>query len=191
MTNDVPNYADNSIPSFGVVLSSNVSQNLDFTLSYTGNYNFVKNSLAAQANNNYYNHTASFKINWIFLKGVVFNTNITHSYYSTFSSSAGNIDYFLWNTYIGYKFFKDRSLEARITAFDILNQNKSVTRTVAANYVENDVTRVLQQYFMFQLTYTLRHFKGAMPAEESPKDNNMNIPGMPPGGGHWRDRNGG
>ncbi len=191
--NDIADYSNNYIPTLGVVLSSNVSEKLDFTLAYSGNYNFVKNSLqVGSLNNNYYSHTASFKINWIFLKGVVFNTNISHNYYSTFSSSAGNIDYFLWNAYVGYKFFKNRSLEARISAFDILNQNKSVTRTVAANYVENDVTKVLQQYFMFQLTYTLRHFKGVAPVDEAPKDNNLNIPGMPPGGpGGWRGRNGG
>jgi hypothetical protein len=186
-------YSNDLVPSAGIVISSNVSEKLDFTLSYTGTYNFVKNSMQRQANNNYYNHVAAFKINWIFLKGFVFNTSITHSYYSTLSSAVGNIDYFLWNAYIGYKFFKNRSLEARITAFDILNENKSVTRTVAANYVQNDVTTVLQQYFMFQLTYTLRNFKGVMPApdENGPKENGPNVPGMNPGGQNWHDHNGG
>ena len=188
MINGVADYSNDLVPSAGIVISSNVSQNLDFTLSYTGTYNFVKNSLQGQANNNYYNHVAAFKINWIFLKGFVFNTNITHSYYSTLSSASGNIDFLLWNAYVGYKFFKNRSLEARLSAFDILKQNRSITRTVGPNYVENDLTNVLQQYFMFQLTYTLRHFKGVMPTEESNDHGNMNIPGgMPPGGGRWRD----
>ncbi len=194
LIDSVADYSNDLVPSAGIVISSNISQNLDFTLSYTGTYNFVKNSLQGQANNNYYNHTASFKINWIFLKGFVFNTNITHSYYSTLSSSSGNIDFLLWNAYVGYKFFKNRSLEARLSAFDILKQNKSITRTVGANYVENDLTNVLQQYFMFQLTYTLRHFKGmTMPTEESNERGNMpgGPPGgMPPGGGHWHDSGG-
>ena len=192
LINNVAEYSNDLVPSAGIVISSNISQNIDFTLSYTGTYNFVKNSLqVGQANNNYYNHTASFKINWIFLKGFVFNTNITHSYYSTLSSSAGNIDFLLWNAYVGYKFFKNRSLEARISAFDILNQNKSITRTVGANYVENDFTNVLQQYFMFQLTYTLRHFKGMAPIDNpSQNDNHPNIPGMPDGGGHWHGNGG-
>ncbi len=186
-------YSNNLVPSAGIVISSNISQKLDFTISYTGTYNFVKNSLQGSANNNYYNHVASFKVNWIFLKGFVFNTNITHSYYSTLSSSAGNIDFVMWNAYVGYKFFKDRSLEARLSAFDLLNQNKSITRTVAANYVENDITTVLRQYFMFQLTYTLRHFKGMAPVEESKEDDKgrPDMPGGMPGGGHWRDRSGG
>ena len=135
------------------------------------------------ANNNYYNHTASFKINWIFLKGFVINTNITNSYYSTLSSSAGNVNYLLWNAYVGYKFLKNRALEARISAFDLLNQNKSVTRTVAATYVENDLSNVLQQYFMFQLTYTLRNFKGPLPDNGRHPDDGMH--GPMPGGGNF------
>lgn len=192
LVNNVADYSNDLVPSAGIVVSSNVSQNLDFTLSYNGSYNFVKNSLQGMANNNYYNHTASFKINWIFLKGFVFNTNITHAYYSTLSSSAGNVDFYLWNAYVGYKFFKNRSLEARISAFDILNQNKSISRTVAANYVENDLTTVLQQYFMFQLTYTLRHFKGMAPIDENQSERPNIPPGMfPGGGGHWREHDGG
>ena len=163
--NNVADYSNNLIPNGGVVISSNINQNLDFTLAYSGSYNFVKNSLQGTANNNYYNHTASFKINWIFLKGFVINSNISNAYYSTLSSSSGNINYYLWTSYIGYKFLKNRALEARITAFDILNQNKSVTRTVAANYVENNLTNVLQHYLMFQLTYTLRSFKGPLPED--------------------------
>ena len=165
--NYVEDHSNDWVPSAGIVISSNVSANLDFTLSYTGNYNFVKNSLQVMTNNNYYNHTASFKINWIFLKRVVLNSNISNSYYSTLNTSSGNINYYLWTSYIGYKFLKNRSLEARFTLFDILNQNKSVSRIVAANYVENDITNILRQYGMFQLTYTLRNFKGAPPSDDN------------------------
>ena len=166
---DVTNYSSNYVPSAGIVLSSNVSEKLDFTLSYSGSYNIVKNTLQTQTNNNYYSHVAGFKINWIFLKNFVLNTNITHNYYTAFSST-GDQSFFLWNAYLGYKLLKKQALEARISAFDILNQNKSITRTVTGTYVENDVTTVLKQYFMFQLTYTIRNFKGAMPT--APQEDN-------------------
>jgi len=193
--NNVADFSNNLVPTGGIVISSNVSQYLDFTLSYTGNYNFVKNSLQTMTNNNYYNHTASFKINWIFLKGVVINSNISNSYYSTLSSSSGNINYFLWTSYVGYKFLKDRSLEARFTVFDMLNQNKSVSRIVAANYVENDVTNILRQYGMFQITYTLRNFKGAIPTDDNSDGEHHRDWGGPggggPGGGGYRQGGGG
>ena len=189
--NNAADFSNDWVPSAGVVISSNVSQNLDFTLSYTGNYNFIKNSMQGMANNNYYNHTASFKINWIFLKGVVLNSNISNSYYSTLSTSSGNINYYLWTSYIGYKFLKDRSLEARFTVFDMLNQNKSVSRIVAANYVENDITNILRQYGMFQLTYTLRNFKGVLPSDNSDGEHHHDWGGPGGGGGDFHGGGGG
>ena len=188
--NNVADYSNDLVPTGGIVVSSNVSANLDFTLSYTGSYNFVKNSLQQMTNDNYYNHTASFKINWIFLKGVVINSNISNSFYSTLSNASGNINYFLWTSYIGYKFLKNRALEARFTVFDMLNQNKSVSRIVGANYVENDVTNILQRYGMLQLTYTLRNFKGAIPTDG--EQHHFRPDGMGDGnGGGWHGGGGG
>ncbi len=191
--NYVQDFSNDWVPTAGVVISSNVSPELDFTFSYTGNYNFVKNSLQGMANNNFYNHAASFKINWILLKGIVINSSISNSYYSTLSNSSGNINYYLWTSYIGYKFLKDRSLEARFTVFDMLNQNKSVSRIVAANYVENDVTNILRQYGMLQLTYTLRNFKGALPQDNQDGEHHHDWGGPGggnPGGGGYRDGGG-
>jgi len=181
--NNVLDYSNNTIPNAGIVISSNVSKELDFTLAYSANYNVIKNSLQGQGNNDYYSHTASFKINWIFLKGFVVNSNISNAYYATLSSSSGVINYYLWTSYVGYKFLKNRALEARFTVFDMLNQNKSVTRTVGANYVENTVTNVLQRYGMLQLTYTLRNYKGALPENSQEHEwHNHDFGGPPPGG---------
>lgn len=169
--NGLNNFSDNYIPTAGVVLSSNISEKLDFTLSYFGSYNIVQNTYQAQANN-YYNHTASLRFNWMFLKHFVLNTNITENYYTAFDNAA-NQDFFLWNAYLGYKFLKNDALEARVSVYDMLNQNRSINRTVTETYIENSVTQVLQQYFMFQLTYTIRNFKGgmAMPVEDKGDDN--------------------
>ncbi|PQJ12511.1 hypothetical protein CJD36_001820 [Flavipsychrobacter stenotrophus] len=185
MINNEINYSNNTTPSGGLVLSSNISANLDFTLSYTGSYNYVTNSLNTQSNNNYYSHVAAFKINYIFLKNFVLNTNITNNYYAAFTGTPDQ-NYFLWNAYLGYKMLKAKALEVRITAFDILNQNRSVTRTVTTQYAENNTTTVLQQYFMLQLTYTIRNFKGQMPTLEEGPEHGMRGPGGPggrPGGG--------
>ncbi|MCD6012410.1 MAG: hypothetical protein K0Q79_2272 [Flavipsychrobacter sp.] len=159
--NGLNNFSDNYIPSGGVVLSSNISEKLDFTLSYFGSYNIVKNTYQSQSNNNYYNHTASLRFNWLFLKHFVLNTTITENYYTAFDNAADQ-NFFLWNAYLGYKFLKNDAMEARVLVYDILNQNSSISRTVTETYIENSVTQVLKQYFMFQLTYTIRNFKGSM-----------------------------
>jgi len=187
LINDRLNYANNIIPTFGVVLGSNISEKIDFTLSYTGNYNIVRNTIQSQSNNDFYNQSVTARFNWLFLDNFVFNTDITNNYYTAFSST-GNQDYFLWNAYVGYKMFK-KQLEARVSVYDLLNQNTSITRTVTETYIENANTQVLRQYFMFQLIYTVRKFKSGAAPEQEKRDGPMMPP--PPGGFRRPDGRGG
>src|ERR1019366_9286015 len=149
----------------GFVLGSNISEKIDFTISYSGSYNIVKNSLQTSSNNNYFNHTAGVKFNWMFYMGYVFNTSIQNTYYAGVSQGY-NQDIFLWNASLGYKFFKDQSLEVRASINDILNQNSGISRTVNETYVEDSKTQVLKRYLMLTVTYTMRYFK--KPAAKMP-----------------------
>lgn len=170
--NNQINYANNYAFNGGVVISSNISENLDFTLSYNGNYNVVKNTINTQSDNNYYTQTTSARLNWIFLDGFIFNTSLNHQLYSGLSQGF-NQNYLLWNAGLGYKFLKDRSLDVRLNVYDILRQNRAITRTVTETYIEDSYTNVLQRYFMLNVTYTLRRFGGKKVSEEE-MDKQMN-----------------
>jgi hypothetical protein len=177
LINGAQNTAGSTVLNGGMYIGSNISSDLDFSLSYNASYNIVKNSLQTSSDNTYYSHTANFKVNWIFLKGFVLNTDITNTLYQGLSSGFDQ-NYFLWNAYLGYKFLKDRSLEAKVSVYDILDQNRSVSRTVSETYTQDTRTKTLQRYGMITLTYTLRNFKKGMPAQ-----NKFELPpGMPPPG---------
>src|SRR5690606_28840952 len=136
----------------------------------------VKNSAQKQSDNSYFTHTATFKLNWIFWKGVVFNTDVSNTIYNGLSQSF-NQQYYLWNAYVGYKLGKNKAFEAKVSVFDILNQNRSINRTVTGAYTEDSYTNVLRRYVMFTLTYTLKNFKNGTPpkTEEEKKP----FPGAP------------
>lgn len=179
LINSKLNISDNYALNGGAYIGSNISKDLDFSLSYNGTYNIVKNSLQTQSDNNYVTQATGLKLNWIFLDGFVINTDVVYTIYSGLSQSY-NQEYFLWNAYAGYKFFKDRSLEAKVSIFDILNQNRSIGRNVTGNYTEDYNTTVLKRYFMFTLTYTFKKFKsGTQPKSELEEDPMKNMPGMP------------
>lgn len=179
LINNRLNISDNYALNGGAYIGSNVSENLDFSIGYNGSYNIVKNSVQKQSDNNYVTQATTFKLNWIFLDGFVINTDVVYTVFSGLSQSY-NQEYFLWNTYVGYKFFKDRSLEAKVSVFDLLNQNRSIGRTVTGNYTEDFNTTVLKRYFMFTLTYTFKKFKsGTQPKSETEENPMKNIPGMP------------
>jgi len=190
LINNIANFANTYTFNGGVVVSSNISENVDFTLSYNGNYNLVNNTLQTSGNNNYYYHAATAKINWIFLQRCVVNTSITQSLYSGLGQGFDQ-QFYLWNAYVGYKFLKDKSLEARVSAYDILKQNRNITRNITNTYVEDVRTQALTQYFMFTLTYTLRNFKG-VPPDMGPADGGRGPGGYrPDGGGGFRPDGGG
>ncbi len=173
LTNKAENYALNS----GVVISSNVSEALDFTLSYSGYYNIVKNTVQTQSNSNYYNHNASFKINYLFQKRWVFNSSINNTTYAGLADGF-NQNFWLWNMAFGYKLLKDKSLDIRVTAYDLLNQNKAISRNVTETYIEDNYTNVLQRYFMLNITYTIRKFNAPenKPDPMFPRDEMMPYP---------------
>jgi hypothetical protein len=141
----------------GITIASNFSEKIDFTISYSGGYTVVRNSLQTSSDNNYFVGTANAKINLLFGKGLVLTTDATHSMYRGLEKEY-NQDFILWNAGLGYKFLKDRLLDVRIIAYDILNQNNSISRSVTETYIDDTRTNVLNQYFMLQVTYTFRNF---------------------------------
>jgi hypothetical protein len=155
LVNNVSNLAHSSALNGGVVLASNISEDLDFTLSYNGTYNIVRNSLQTSLNNTYFSHTASLRLNLTFFGGLVFRNETFNSLYTGLGSGY-NQNYVLWNVSLAQKFFENKSCELRIGVTDLLDQNKSVNRNVTETYIEDSQNQVLGRYFLLQFTYTVR-----------------------------------
>jgi hypothetical protein len=71
-----------------------------------------------------------------------------------------NQNYTMWNGSISKLFLKDKSIEAKFTAFDLLKQNRSINRSVQENYIEDSRSNVLTQYYMVTVKYNLNKFGG-------------------------------
>lgn len=164
MINNVPNFSNTYAVSQGLVVSSNISDKLDFTVAYSGNYNVVRNSIQPNLNNNYYTQSLTGKVNWIFGKGFVVQSDISNQSYRGLGAGY-NQNFTLWNASVGKKFLKNNAGELKLTVFDILKQNNSISRNVTETYVQDVTNRVLTQYAMLTFTYTLRNF-GKMPSND-------------------------
>ena len=149
------NIADVSAFSAGCVISSNISEDVDFTLSYTGNYSMSRNTLESDQDANYFYHTAGVKLNLIFLNGCVFRNETTNMLYNGLSGGF-NQNYVLWNLSLARKMFDNQRGELRAGVTDLLNQNRSISRSVTETYLEDTQNQSLGRYFMLVFTYTLR-----------------------------------
>ncbi len=157
LINEQANYAYQPTLGLGLVVSSNISEDFDFTLSTQTNLNWVENSLRANTSQRYINQNTRFRLNWIFLDGVVFASDLSHNSYSGLSEGY-NDESLLWNLSLGWKFLADDQAEIKLTVFDVMKQNQSIIRNVTETYIEDSRSDVLQRYALLTFSYTIRSF---------------------------------
>ena len=68
------------------------------------------------------------------------------------------------------KIFKKAGRRIKISVFDLLKQNKSITRNVTASYIQDVNNQVLQQYFMLTFTYKLKTFGKGKPGNNNDRE---------------------
>ena len=77
---------------------------------------------------------------------------------------------------------EEKAGELKLSVFDILKQNQSISRTVTETYIQDAQSRVLQQYFMLTFTYNLKNFgktgNKQQPASDTPSDMRPGSRGM-------------
>ncbi|WP_223650301.1 TonB-dependent receptor [Hymenobacter psoromatis] len=155
LVNNALNYARTPALTGGLTLSSNISPQVDFTLSSNSTQSYVRNTLSKQLNNAYFNQLTRLKFSWIVGPGISFQTDVAHQLYRGLSA-AYNQNYVLWNASLGKKLFPGQRGEIKLYAFDILKQNRAIQRNVSVAYYEDVQTTVLQQYLMLMFTYNIR-----------------------------------
>ncbi len=143
----------------GLVLSSNISEKLDFTLSYFARLNYFESEHSDAFSNSYMNQTASAKFEWEFFKGFTLASNLSYENYTGMTDSY-NQNFFMLNASLGKRFLRSKQLEVKVTAHDILNQNQSIKRDISNNYYQDVTSNVLKPYVMLSFVYDLRLFPG-------------------------------
>ena len=156
------NYTVNLAKNIGydasVTLGSNISENIDFIISWRGTYNQAWNTASkAGAKNDYFNHTASASLKWVFWKGFTFTAACSYNQYIGITQDY-NEQYLLCNLYLGKKVFKNRRGEIQIGVNDVANQNTAFSRTTGSGYTKNMTNSVIGRYYSIQFVYNLRHF---------------------------------
>lgn len=162
MVNNVENTTTTHMYSMGTMLSSNISQDIDFSISYNPKYLMNSFSIDGLANNNYWIHTASNTVKITFLKDFVWSYDFSYNYNSQIDPSL-NQHIFLLGSSIAYKFLKSRQLEAKLTVFDIFNQNQNISRSVSNNIISDTKINAMNRYGLFTLTYNFKKFQGTDP----------------------------
>ncbi|MGA0556727.1 TonB-dependent receptor domain-containing protein [Larkinella sp. VNQ87] len=157
LVNNQTNRSQNWTLSQSARLESNFDDKIEFGLSGNVSYQTALYSLQSSQNTEFFNKSLTGDLYYQLPFSFVFTTDITYNNYS--GKSAGTVQNFaLWNAAISRQFFKNKQGELRFQIYDLLNQNRSITRNVTETYTEETQSRVLNRYFMLSFTYNLRRF---------------------------------
>ncbi|MDX5477279.1 MAG: outer membrane beta-barrel protein [Cyclobacteriaceae bacterium] len=178
LINGQKNMNDNLDLSQGFTLTSNISKDVDFTLSTTGTYTIVNSSLQNNLSNNFYIQNSNIRFYYSPNNGKLFITNNVNNMLYRGLSADLDQSVWLWNLEAGYRFLKDNKGELKFIVFDLLNQNNAIGRTVNDVTIEDTFTRVLTRYGMLSFTYIIGNFN-----QQPERNQGGPMMGRPFGGG--------
>ncbi len=157
VVNNQTGYSNSSTFGLGIVISSNFSRDLDFTISTQSNYSDVKSSLRESSNRNYLTQNSRIRFYWKFWEGFLFQTDFRHQYNGGLPDDYEK-NSIQWNINIGKKLFSNESGELRFSVLDILNKDTNIRRETTDLYIEDTRSNVLGRYFILSFIYNLRAF---------------------------------
>lgn len=134
------------------------------SFSTSFNYNNAKNSYQSAADRDYYSFNNRLSGSVLPVKTLRIFSDVTQSLYRGQPASA-NTTYYLWNAGIERYFLKDKNLTLSLNAFDLLNQNAGIQRSVTQlGAIQINQTNTLGRYFYLKLIYKITKVGGAGPA---------------------------
>ena len=172
--NKVKSYTNRYTVAGNIKVSLNLEDWLDLNFSSNSTYNIAKYTISSIQNGNFFGQRFSVEPTFTSKNGWIVSNDFDYII-NRGNSAAFNQSIPLWNAGIAKLFLKGQLGELRLTAFDILNVNKSVSRVVELNYIEDLRTQVLNQYFLLSFTYHLRSFKSSKKSEKANKKAGRNM----------------
>jgi hypothetical protein len=142
----------------GLVLGSNISERVDFMVSYNVSYNNVKNSALTMGDNSYLRHMVMGNFKVVLPADFTISGDGFYTNYDALTGGDFDQSYVLLNASIGKKIFRDKSGEISLFCNDIANQNISFRREWNSDNMTNEINSVIGRYFGVKFTWNIRKF---------------------------------
>ena len=161
--------------------TTNIKKNFDMNFSSASTYTINRNTLSTQSDLNAFSQVFNAEVTAYTNSGWLVAATLTYTIADN-RTPGYNESVPLLIPSVAKQLFKKKDGEIRLTIFDLLHQNTSVSKTVSLNQVSDTRTTTLQQYVMLTFTYNLNNFKGSQHGRN---------PDKIPGGGRFRGGGGG
>jgi hypothetical protein len=132
---------------------------LEMNPGFTYSYNTNSNDIITNTNTKVSTYGVNFNSKTYFLKTFLIGADLSKTFNNGYSSLLA-ANPFIINAYLEKQFFKAKNATLRLQAFDLLDENTSVSRSVTANSIVDSRSNRLSRYFMLSFTMRLQKFNG-------------------------------
>lgn len=145
--------------------SINTGSNFDgekyqFGINFYGTYNTASNSFQHLADQHYFNFSNGLKASFLPVKSLRIFSTLNQTLFR--GQADANTSYYLWNAGIEHYFLKGQNLTFSLNAFDLLDQNAGIQRSINnTGVIQNIQTNTIGRYFYLKLTYKINKVGGA------------------------------
>ncbi|WP_169719433.1 TonB-dependent receptor [Olivibacter sitiensis] len=182
-TEGVENIAKNWVLNQGIDLQINPQTWLEIRPGVNYTFNTISNTTGNQTSTNIQTWAATLNNNITFIPTWVWGLDLSATKNIGYGNTV-NANPTILNTFLEKQFFKAKNGMLRLSAFDLLNQQVSVGRTITENSIVDVRNNRLGRYFMLSFTYRFQKFGGVSGAGD-PNERQMGFPrpgGAGPGG---------
>jgi hypothetical protein len=172
---DQKNIGKNLVVGQRLAFDYRLKQWLESNLTFNFNINNNEYSLNKQLNSTTKTYTISHNSRIFFPKSFILSYDLEKVINEGFAGNV-NTNPFIINATLEKQFSKKKNLSLKLQAFDMLNENIGISRTVQNNTVTDTRTNRLGRYFMLSAVIRLNKFVGQAPQQSGMM---MGGPGAP------------
>lgn len=157
--NNVKNFTNSYVIGERINYTMNLKETFDLNFSSSSTFTLARYTLNSAQNGDFFTQVFSIEPTYSPKSGWIFSSDFDLTM-NRGQSNGFNQTIPLLNVSIAKTIFKKKDGELKLSVFDLLNENKSISRTVEQNFVLDTRTQVLTRYVMLTFTYNLRKFAG-------------------------------
>jgi hypothetical protein len=155
------NYRSTISPNGGITIGSNISEKVDFYVSYNIGYSNERNTFSTNSNNETLNHRLRANYKFILPLSFTWSGNVSYRYDKQMTRKNSDDEYLMINMSVGKKVFRSKLGEVNLFVNNLLDRNDSFRRNYATDYFESAIRSTIGRYFGVSFTWNIRNFKGS------------------------------